>query len=73
MDGDEALLGQLRRGVVAPCVLALLRDEERYGYDLVVALSEADEETMMVYFSASFSSSTPITRAMLAFFWPTAT
>ncbi len=41
MDGDEALLGQLRRGVVAPCVLALLRDEERYGYDLVVALSEA--------------------------------
>lgn len=41
MDGDEALLGQLRRGVVAPCVLALLREEERYGYDLVVALAQA--------------------------------
>jgi PadR family transcriptional regulator PadR len=32
---------QLRRGVLEHCVLALLRDEERYGYDLVTELSEA--------------------------------
>lgn len=32
---------QLRRGVLEHCVLALLRDEERYGYDLVTELSAA--------------------------------
>lgn len=32
---------QLSRGVLEHCVLALLRDEERYGYDLVTELSEA--------------------------------
>lgn len=32
---------QLRRGVLEYCVLALLNDEERYGYDLVVELSAA--------------------------------
>ena len=32
---------QLRRGVLEHCVLALLRDEERYGYDLVTELGEA--------------------------------
>lgn len=32
---------QLRRGVLEYCVLALLQDEERYGYDLVVELSAA--------------------------------
>lgn len=32
---------QLRRGVLEHCVLALLQDEERYGYDLVTELSEA--------------------------------
>lgn len=41
MDADPALLGQLRRGVVEYCVLALLADDERYGYDLVVALADA--------------------------------
>lgn len=41
MDSDPALLGQLRRGVVEYCVLALLADEERYGYDLVTALGDA--------------------------------
>src|SRR3954463_3220296 len=35
-------LSQLRRGTVEYCVLALLRDEERYGFDLVRALSEID-------------------------------
>lgn len=32
---------QLRRGVLEHCVLALLADEQRYGYDLVTQLSEA--------------------------------
>ncbi len=32
---------QLRRGVLEPCVLALLGRRERYGYELVGELSEA--------------------------------
>lgn len=32
---------QLRRGVVEHCVLALLRERPRYGFDLVRELSEA--------------------------------
>jgi PadR family transcriptional regulator, regulatory protein PadR len=34
-------LTQLRRGAVEYCVLALLRDGDRYGFDIVRALSEA--------------------------------
>lgn len=34
-------MAQLRRGVLEYCVLALLAEQERYGYDLVVALSDA--------------------------------
>jgi PadR family transcriptional regulator PadR len=37
-----AVLTQLRRGVLEYCVLALLRDEERYGFELVRGLSEVD-------------------------------
>jgi len=37
-----AVLTQLRRGVIEYCVLALLRDEERYGFELVRGLSEVD-------------------------------
>ena len=33
-------LSQLRRGIVEYCVLALLRDGERYGFELVRELSE---------------------------------
>lgn len=33
---------QLRRGAVEYCVLALLRDGERYGFELVRALSDVD-------------------------------
>jgi PadR family transcriptional regulator, regulatory protein PadR len=33
-------LSQLRRGTVEYCVLALLRDGERYGFELVRELSE---------------------------------
>ena len=39
---QEALLPQLRRGVLQYCVLALLADEERYGFDLVRALGEVE-------------------------------
>ncbi|MEO6512264.1 MAG: PadR family transcriptional regulator [Nocardioides sp.] len=39
--GAEAAVTQLRRGAVEHCVLALLEDEERYGYDLVQELTTA--------------------------------
>lgn len=35
-------LTQLRRGVLEFCVLALLRDEEIYGFDLVRRLGDVD-------------------------------
>lgn len=38
----EAVISQLRRGVLEFCVLALLRDDERYGFEIVRTLSEAD-------------------------------
>jgi PadR family transcriptional regulator, regulatory protein PadR len=36
--GGDRLLAQMRRGTLQYCVLALLVDEERYGFDLVRAL-----------------------------------
>jgi PadR family transcriptional regulator PadR len=39
---QEALLAQLRRGVLEYCVLALLAGEERYGFDLVRSLGEVE-------------------------------
>lgn len=36
------VLSQLRRGTLEYCVLALLRDGERYGFELVRTLSQAD-------------------------------
>ncbi len=38
----ETAISQLRRGVLEFCVLALLRDGERYSYDLVRALGDVD-------------------------------
>ena len=38
----DATISQLRRGVLQFCVLALLRDGERYSFDLVRALGQAD-------------------------------
>jgi PadR family transcriptional regulator PadR len=38
----EGVISQLRRGVLEFCVLALLRDDERYGFEIVRRLSEAD-------------------------------
>ncbi|CAN5314858.1 PadR family transcriptional regulator [soil metagenome] len=40
--GNANQLTQLRRGVLVFCVLAILRDEERYGFDLVRTLGEVD-------------------------------
>jgi PadR family transcriptional regulator, regulatory protein PadR len=42
MAQQEKLLSQMRRGTLAYCVLALLAEEERYGFDLVRALGEVD-------------------------------
>lgn len=38
---ESSWLGQLRRGVADRCVLALLENEERYGFDLAKTLSRA--------------------------------
>lgn len=38
----DKLLAQLRRGSIEYCVLALLRDEDRYGFELTRALAAAD-------------------------------
>jgi PadR family transcriptional regulator, regulatory protein PadR len=39
---EDASLSQLRRGVLEFCVLALLRDAERYSFEIVHALGEVD-------------------------------
>jgi len=39
--GETKLLAELRRGSVQYCVLALLRDRDRYGFELTRALAEA--------------------------------
>jgi PadR family transcriptional regulator, regulatory protein PadR len=39
---QDALLAQMRRGTLQYCVLSLLADEERYGFDLVRGLAERD-------------------------------
>jgi PadR family transcriptional regulator PadR len=36
------VLSQLRRGTLEFCVLALLRDRERYGFELVRTLADVD-------------------------------
>ena len=40
--GEAKLLSQLRRGSIQYCVLALLRDGDRYGFELTRTLAEAD-------------------------------
>jgi PadR family transcriptional regulator, regulatory protein PadR len=41
--GDAGnLVAQMRRGVLPYCVLALLRDKERYGFELVRAMASID-------------------------------
>jgi PadR family transcriptional regulator PadR len=36
------LVAQMRRGVLPYCVLAMLRDKERYGFELVHAMGSID-------------------------------
>jgi PadR family transcriptional regulator, regulatory protein PadR len=38
----DFLITQMRRGTLEYCVLALLRDQPRYGFDLVRTLGAAD-------------------------------
>lgn len=40
--GQDRVLTQMRRGTLEFCVLALLSERERYGFDLVKALSAAE-------------------------------
>jgi PadR family transcriptional regulator, regulatory protein PadR len=40
--GTTKLMAQLRRGSIQYCVLALLRDGDRYGFELTRALADAD-------------------------------
>ena len=40
--GTAKLMTQMRRGAIEYCVLALLRDEARYGFELTRSLAEAD-------------------------------
>jgi PadR family transcriptional regulator, regulatory protein PadR len=40
--GGQPAIAQLRRGALEYCVLALLSEGERYGFDLVRELSEVD-------------------------------
>jgi PadR family transcriptional regulator PadR len=42
VSSQEALLAQMRRGTLQYCVLALLSEGERYGFELVRALAEVD-------------------------------
>jgi len=39
---QDGLLAQMRRGTLQYCVLALLAEEERYGFDLVRELGAVD-------------------------------
>src|SRR5918912_2470043 len=39
---QDGLVAQMRKGTLQYCVLALLAEEERYGFDLVRALAEVD-------------------------------
>lgn len=42
MEPARSSIAQLRRGVVEHCLLALLVEEERYGFELVRTMGKAD-------------------------------
>ena len=42
VEGLANQVTQMRRGVIAYCVLALVREGDHYGFDLVRQLSDAD-------------------------------
>jgi PadR family transcriptional regulator, regulatory protein PadR len=39
---NQSSIAQMRRGTLQWCVLALLTDDERYGFDLVRSLAEVE-------------------------------
>jgi PadR family transcriptional regulator PadR len=42
LGSTDKMLAQMRRGAIEYCVLALLREQDRYGLELARTLSEAD-------------------------------
>ena len=42
LGGTDKMMAQMRRGAIEYCVLALLRDQDRYGLELTRALTDAD-------------------------------
>ncbi len=42
MAENQSLITQMRKGAVEYCILALLTDRQRYGYEVVQALSRVD-------------------------------
>lgn len=38
--GNEALISQMRKGALEYCVMALIKDQARYGFELVQKLGE---------------------------------
>jgi PadR family transcriptional regulator PadR len=42
LGGTDKMMAQMRRGAIEYCVLALLRDQDRYGLELTRALADAD-------------------------------
>jgi PadR family transcriptional regulator PadR len=45
----DSVFSQLRRGVLEYCVMAALRDGERYGYELVSSLGEVLSSEGTIY------------------------
>lgn len=40
--GNEAMVAQMRKGALEYCVMALMSDDERYGFELVQKLRDFD-------------------------------
>ena len=40
--GNEAMVAQMRKGALEYCVMALISDDERYGFELVQKLRDFD-------------------------------
>jgi PadR family transcriptional regulator PadR len=40
--GNEAMVAQMRKGALEYCVMALMTDDERYGFELVQTLRDFD-------------------------------
>lgn len=41
-EGNEALIAQMRRGALEFCVMALLEERERYGFELIQRLARVE-------------------------------